>query len=406
MNDSSRLTLRIEIARTLSGIRAEQWDALTDGNPFVSWAWLEAMERAGCVDGTTGWVSHHLLAWEGVRLVGAIPAYLKFHSYGEFVYDWAWANLADRLGEPYYPKLIAASPFSPVTGPRVLVSPALLSEPMRYHAVFHALLEQARSAVDERRCTGLHVLFPDEAQHQLIEPSGARWLTRVAHQYHWHNRGYRDFEDFLEPFRSHRRKEIRRERRIVRDAGFTVEAVSGSDITEEMIDQVYAFYSDTTDRYMGGHRYLSRQFFGLVHERMPEAIVLFLARNRESEVVAGTFNMRSQDRLFGRYWGSTVEAPYLHFETCFYAMIDYACAHGYKVIEPGAGGDHKYARGFEPVRTWSTHYMASPRMHMVLAQHLAREREFVSREIDAMVEHSPLRIKETIQLPDGGNVEG
>jgi hypothetical protein len=403
MNHTASTTLSIEVRRSLADIEPAAWDALVRPfNPFMAHAWLRSLEVCGLVDGDTGWIPQYLTVWDGNELRGALPGFVKLHSYGEFVYDWAWANLAERIGEPYYPKLVVGSPFSPVAGPRILVDQSLA--PNVRSAVYDALVEQAMSVVDERQATGLHFLFVPEADHDRLRELGL--LTRVAHQYHWRNKGYTDFEDFLSSFKSKRRREIRRERRIVRDAGYTVETLSGGEMTPELIEKVYDFYADTTDRYMGGHRYLSREFFHMVTRKMPGHVRVFLARDPLGEVVAGTFNMQSEDTIYGRYWGSSGDVPFLHFETCYYSMIEYACEHGIQVIEPGAGGDHKYSRGFEPVATYSAHHMASPRMTMILEKHLQKEREYVTREIDAMLEHSPLRPRDVISLADGSEVEG
>lgn len=403
MNNASPDQLQLEICRSLADIDPAHWDALIHPfNPFVAHAWLHSLEACGLVDGQTGWVPQYVTARKNGRLVGALPLYVKFHSYGEFVYDWAWANLADRLGEKYYPKLVVGTPFSPVAGPRILVHPDL-DEPVA-RAVWEAMVSQVSAVVDERQAMGVHFLFLPESDCNALAERGM--LTRVAHQYHWRNKGYRDFEDFLSSFKSKRRREIRRERRIVRDAGYEVESLSGSELTSDIVDCIFDFYADTTDRYMGGHRYLSRKFFHMVVARMPEHVRVFLARDRQGEIVAGTFNLQTDHTLYGRYWGARADAPYLHFETCYYAMIEFACAHDIHVIEPGAGGDHKYSRGFEPVPTWSAHHMASPRMTAILQKHLQKEREYVTREIDAMLEHSPLRPREVIAVGDGTAVEG
>lgn len=403
MNNASPDQLHLELRRSLADVDPAQWDALIHPfNPFVAHAWLHSLEECGLVDGQTGWVPQYLTVTHNGRLVGALPLYVKFHSNGEFVYDWAWANLAERLGEQYYPKLVVGTPFSPVAGPRVLVHPDL--DARLRGAVWDAMVSQARAVVDEQQATGVHFLFVPESDYERLQQRGM--LTRVAHQYHWHNKGYRDFDDFLSSFKSKRRREIRRERRIVREAGYRVETRGGAELTAEVVDRIFDFYADTTDRYMGGHRYLSREFFHMVVARMPEHIRVFLALDPGGNIVAGTFNLQTEHTLYGRYWGAEADVPFLHFETCYYAMIEYACEHGIQVIEPGAGGDHKYSRGFEPVATWSAHHMASPQMTMILQKHLRKERESVTREIDAMLEHSPLRPRDVIAMGDGTAVEG
>jgi predicted N-acyltransferase len=385
---NATLPIDIRLVTSLRDIPAQDWDALHQHrHPFLCHAWLTSLEDAGLLTWETGWEPRYLLAWHGPHLRGALPMYLKQHSFGEFVYDWAWARLAEQLQTPYYPKLVVTTPFSPVGGPRLLVHPTL--EPDAASRVASLLVRQARDLVDGRTIHGLHLLFLPEAEALQLGQQG--WLTRVAHQYHWHNQGYRDFDHFLERFRSHRRKEIRRERRRVEEAGARVRALWGHEVTSAELDLVFAFYHDTCQRYMGGNRYLNRRFFQLVHERMPGQLRVLLAENAAGDVIAGTFNLQSDEAMWGRYWGCREDIPLLHFETCYYRMIELAIADGVQRIEPGAGGDHKFARGFEAVATWSAHWLHDPQMMQVLRTHLRQERAWELHELEHLARHSALK---------------
>lgn len=388
MNDT-RTVWTARVDETIADVDAEAWDRLVgDGSPFVEYRWLRAMEDAGCVAPEHGWLPQIVTLYEGDRLVGALPTYLKGNSYGEFVYDWAWADLAHRMGVDYYPKLIVASPFSPVTGPRVLVDQG--GTESQQDAWRAALGDAVAEIVQRSGVSGAHVLFAPEREARALEERG--WFVRVAHQYHWHNDGYQDFDDFLSRFRSKRRRSIRRERRLVREAGYTVETIAGVDLDEATMDRVFGFYATTCDRYVWGRRYLNRAFFAQVHRTMPERIRVFVARDASGDIVGGTFNLQKGDRLYGRYWGSTVDTPLLHFETCYYAMIDYAIAHGLAAIEPGQGGEHKYTRGFAPQPMYSAHLVRDGRLAWTLRRHTEQESGLVLDEVERMREAGPIRL--------------
>lgn len=386
--ESQATALYVQVVDDLSGVSADEWNALDPSeNPFVRYEWLRAMEVAGCVDPDTGWLPQYVLARLDDRLVGAVPLYVKGHSYGEYVYDWAWADLAARLGKPYYPKVIGASPFSPCSGPRVMVdsdlSAALAS------AVFDALVRTTELVTEQEGITGLHLLFVDKESADRLSTRG--FLVRHAHQYHWQNEGYGCFDDFLARFRSKRRREIRRERRRLAEGGYRVTAHEGTELKDEEIGDVFRFYRTTCARYVWGRQYLNRRFFDEVFATMGDRIRVFFARDEHGDRVAGTFNLVSPTRMYGRYWGADVEVPHLHFETCYYAMIEYAIAQGYEAIEPGAGGDHKYARGFAAVTTYSAHAISDPLLRHLLAQHLEHERSAIGCMVDEMQERAPLK---------------
>lgn len=382
-------SLELQLLPTIRDVDPAHWNALVgDGNPFVEHAWLAAMEQSGAVGDGTGWSPHVLAAVDADgRLVGAVPLYAKAHSFGEYVYDWAWADVAARIGAGYYPKLIAASPFSPVTGPRLMVHPDLDGE--RATLVFEALVSATLTIAQDNGIHGVHFLFLEPEVAERVGEMGL--LIRQAHQYHWFNDGYASFDDFLARFKSKKRREIRRERRRLAERGYTVEAVEGPDLTVEQMDAVFRFYASTCEKYVWGRQYLDREFFRIVHETMPEHVVAMLARDGDGELVAGTFNLIKDDRIYGRYWGCDVDVPFLHFETCYYATIEYAIERGLEAMEPGAGGDHKYVRGFEPVTMYSAHWLADPRLSSVLSQATERECRVIDETIEHMREHSPLK---------------
>lgn len=385
-------TLELAVVSGALAIDPDAWDRLAGDNPFVRHAWLAAMERSGAVDPDRGWAPHFVTAREpDGTLVGAVPLYLKGHSFGEYVYDWAWADLAQRVGVEYYPKLIAASPFSPVTGPRLLVDPDA-EDPTR---IEDALVSASIRFAATHGVHGVHLLFLTADVAKRMGDQGL--IVRQAHQYHWRNEGYATFDDFLARFRSKRRREVRRERRRLAEAGYTVTPVEGANLTDADVEALFGFYASTCERYMWGRQYLDRPFFEEVRATMPENIVAMLARDADGELVAGTFNLRTKDRLFGRYWGCDRDVPFLHFETCYYRTIEYAIAEGIQVVEPGAGGDHKYARGFNPETMYSAHWLADARLAQILARATERECHVVNEMVEDMHAQSPLRSE---GLPD------
>ena len=385
--------LKFQISDSLEPVPAEAWDRLVgeEGTPFMEYAWLRGLEVTGCVDPEVGWMPQIVTAWEerdgeADRLVGAVPLYLKGNSRGEFVYDWAWADLARRVGVPYYPKMIAAVPFSPVSGARLLTNPDLSEE--ERGVVLRAIVQVSIQLAREMGVSGLHFLFVTPEHARLLEDEGL--MIRNHYQYHWRNEGYDTFDDFLGRFKSKKRNNIKRELRDVSDAGVTFETRTGAELDDALMDHLFAFYTSTCDKFVWGQTYLNRPFFEHVRAHMPERLLMFLARDGGGDPVAGTFNLFKGDRMYGRYWGCHREIEFLHFVTCCYEPIDYAIQRGIKHFEPGQGGHHKYKRGFEPVKTWSAHWIADPRMAALLKQHLRQEREAVDEEIARMLSESPL----------------
>ena len=372
----------IQIARSIREVPATTWDALTDGNPFQSHAFLLAMEENACVGPDSGWYPAHILLREEGDLVAAASAYVKTHSMGEYVYDFSWARAAEQHGIPYYPKLVVASPFSPVAGARL-----------------HAKTAQARNELAKRLpdiakklgCVGAHVLFLSSAERDSVIEHGA--MIREGFQYQWHNQDYQSFDDYLKNLRSRRRKEVRRERRAVAQAGIHVKALLGHELTPDYVREIFHLYESTCQQYSWGRVYLNHAFFEQIVRTIPENIVFFAAY-RDEELIAGAFCLRDETKLFGRYWGSKEEIPNLHFETSLYAPIEWAIREGIQTIEPGAGGEHKFPRGFLPTKTYSAHWHFHSGFHDALAEFCVREAHAVDQHIEHLLnEETPFQRK-------------
>jgi len=370
--------IEARIAPSVGSLPAAEWDALGGGNPFTSHAFLSALEDSGSVGPETGWSPAPItITGADGRLVGALPAYLKGHSQGEYVFDHAWADAWHRAGGSYYPKLQIAAPFTPATGPRLLLADEALALP---------LLRAAEQVCVENGLSSAHATFITPAQLPLFER--ADWLLRRDIQFHWHNRGYASFDQFLAALSSRKRKDIRKERAAAQ-AGIEIRALTGAEIGEAEWDAFWAFYQDTGAR-KWGHPYLTRKAFTLLGQRMGERIVLILAYE-EGQAVAGALNFIGPDALYGRYWGALVEKPFLHFELCYYQAIDLAIGLGLPRVEAGAQGPHKLARGYEPVETWSAHWIAHPGFREAVADFLERERAGVALDQNYLAAHTPFR---------------
>ena len=375
--------MRVSVVQNIDGIPARDWDRLAgDDNPFLRHAFLRALEQCGCVGPGTGWQPNHLTLWDAQRLVGAIPGYLKEHSFGEFVFDWAWAEAYARAGVPYYPKWISAVPFTPVTGRRLLVAedsdPASLRE---------YLIEAQLGFLRRQDLSSAHWLFTPAEDTQALE--GFDLAVRLGCQYHWHNPGYRDFQDYLDQLKSKRRKEIRRERRQANAAGLEVTVLSGHEIEDAQWRTYHQFYCSTFDR-KWGYPSLTLDFFRQLGRDMPDSVVLALAQ-RKGCPVAGALALRGPDALFGRHWGCAEQVPGLHFELCYYRLIDYCIRHGLRRFEAGAQGEHKITRGFEPVRTWSAHWIGHPGFRRGIHAFVQQERSEMGRYFQALASHSAYR---------------
>jgi hypothetical protein len=377
---SASLTLTLHGA--IAEIPAAEWDACagTD-NPFVSHAMLSAFEDSFSATARAGWLPQHVvLRAEDGRLAAVAPMYAKSHSYGEYVFDHAWANALERAGGSYYPKLQVAVPFSPVPGPRLLRRPGA-GIPI---AAFASAFQQACRSLD---LSSVHVTFCTQAEWQGLGEAG--WLQRIGMQFHWDNAGYASFDEFLGALSSRKRKALRRERRDANAAGLTIRALSGAELTEAHWDAFYRFYTSTVDRKWGG-AYLTRRFFSLLGERLGDRVVLMLAWNG-AKPVAGALNVAGADTLYGRNWGCLGDWPFLHFELCYYRAIDWAIAHGFRRVEAGAQGRHKIQRGYLPQPTFSAHWIAHPGLRRAVAGFLEDERVQVRAEMAALAEQSPFR---------------
>lgn len=366
----------------MGSIAAADWDRCAGPeNPFLSHAFLLSMEESGTACAETGWLPHHLgLFVEGDRLVGAVPLYVKSHSTGEFVFDYGWANAYENAGGVYYPKLQVAVPYTPVPGERLLLSPEAHPEAEKL------LLQALRAVTDQLGLSSVHVTFcPGRTFEMAPEP----WLKRTGLQFHWHNRGYKTFQDFLDTLSARKRKDIRKEREAVAKSGLELLALTGDDLKEEHWDAFFSFYMDTCSR-KWGEAALTRKFFSQIHERMADKIVLMMAREN-GRYVAGALNLLGTKSLFGRNWGALGHYPFLHFELCYYQAIDFAIKHRLERVEAGAQGIHKVARGYEPVQTYSLHYVRDRGFRKVLEQVLERERVAIDQNQEEIGQHTPFR---------------
>lgn len=369
-------------ARLADGVRQiarDEWDACAgSGNPFVGHDFLSILEESGSVGGRSGWQAVPIVVdgADGTPIAVA-PAYAKSHSQGEYVFDHAWADVYERAGGRYYPKLQLAAPFSPVPGPRLL---------LRDEGAAPALLAAVEAVVDQHGLSSAHATFVAPAQVPLFERQG--WLIREGVQFHWANDGYTTFDDFLAALASRKRKSIRKEREAAVE-GLTIRHLTGAELTEAHWDAFWRFYQDTGSR-KWGRPYLTRRFFSLLGERMADRTLLILAE-RDGRPIAGALNLVGADTLYGRYWGCVEEVPFLHFELCYYQAIDAAIARGLKYVEAGAQGEHKLARGYAPVATWSAHYLPDPNFRTAVADFLRRERAGVAAERDYLEAFTPFK---------------
>ena len=358
-------------------IGESDWSALVSGAtpPFLKWSFLDALEKTGCVAPDRGWLPCHVALRRGGALVAVAPAYLKGNSEGEFVFDHGWASFAEgRLRIRYYPKLVVAVPFTPATGPRLLVRPGE-DERELVGALAAGLAELTRRL----QVSSAHVLFPSESQARLLE--GAGMAHRVGLQFHWQNLGYGTFDDYLSRFNSKRRNQIKRETRGPTEQGVELEVLSGRELVPELIDKMFEFYLSTVNKYYWGRQYLNRAFFEELCARQPDDVMVVLARDRSSRrPIAGAFNLVGGGVLYGRYWGATEERPFLHFNVCYYRGIAECIERKLSLFEPGAGGEHKLVRGFEPTLTHSVHHLVDRRLD-------AAVRDFVERERLGVEEH-------------------
>lgn len=372
-------SIRARIAEGVASIPAREWDACAGpDNPFLMHAFLASLEQSGSATGKSGWQSLPIVI-DGAdgKPAAVMPVYAKSHSQGEYVFDHGWADAWHRAGQSYYPKLQIAVPFTPASGPRLLTRDAGLKP---------ALIAAAEALVRQHELSSAHATFLLDDEVALFEAAG--WLIRIDRQFHWTNQGYASFDDFLAALASRKRKTIRKEREAALQ-GLTLQHLTGGEITEAHWDAFWHFYQDTGAR-KWGRPYLTRSFFSLLGERMADRVLLIFAL-RDGRPIAGALNLIGADTLYGRYWGCSEEVPFLHFEICYYQAIDAALARGLKRVEAGAQGEHKLARGYEPVPTFSAHYIPDPGFRQAVADYLDAERRAIAQHIDQLTDYTPFK---------------
>ena len=385
----------VRVLRGVAEVDPAAWDACAGAdNPFVSHAFLSALEESGSVGPDTGWRPQHLLIAGSDGEPGALaPLYVKSHSYGEYVFDWSWANAYEQAGGRYYPKLQSAVPFTPVTGPRLLVHPDAPDRRRLQGALLSAMVQLCGRA----GLSGVHVTFPTEAEADLGGELG--FLRRQGQQYHWENPGYRDFQDFLDTLASRKRKAIRKERERANAQGVHLETLSGEDLHPRHWDAFYRFYLSTADK-KWGRPYLTRDFFHLLGERLPERVALVLGTDEDSgQFVCGALNLVGSDALFGRNWGALADYKFLHFEACYYRAMDEAIRRGLRWVEAGAQGEHKIQRGYLPRATHSLHWIADDGFRQAVGRFVDQERRMVGEDMAALAAFGPYRRGERPEQP-------
>ncbi|MCH8035592.1 MAG: N-acetyltransferase [Proteobacteria bacterium] len=374
----------VQVLGAIAEAPAAAWDACAGAdNPFVGHAFLSALEDSGSAVAENGWQPRHLVIPDrDGGFLGVVPLYLKSHSYGEYVFDWGWADAYERAGGAYYPKLQACVPFTPVTGPRLLVRPGAEAE-----AVSAALVAGLTEVARRTQVSSLHVTFCERAEWRRLGDAG--FLQRTGRQFHWHNRGYDSFDAFLDGLTSRKRKMIRKERRKVAESGITLRALRGEAIEPRHWDAFHRFYLATADRKWGSP-YLTRDFFHRLGETLTERVVLVVAEDR-GEMIAAALNLLGEDALYGRNWGALGDYRFLHFEACYYQAIEFAIEHGLARVEAGAQGEHKIQRGYMPVETYSAHWIADPGFREAVENYLAHERRGIAGEIAGLATFGPFR---------------
>lgn len=367
---------------SLSDVSCSDWNRLTESQyPFLRYEFLVGLEQQDCLGDKTGWLPQHLIfETDRQRVIAALPMYIKHNSFGEFVFDWAWADAYHQNGLPYYPKLVIAAPFTPATGPRILIDKAYRTSDFE-----STILEYAIKLTQERNFSSLHCLFP---QHSL-PTSKYKFLSRVGCQFHWRNQGYASFDDFLNCLTSKKRKQIKRERRQVHDAGIRIDRIPGGDVTDRQWRIFYQHYCSTFDQY-GNFPALTAEFFDEIARTMGEQVLLVLAYHGDA-IVGSSYFLIGHDTLYGRYWGCSDNHPYLHFEACYYQGIEYCIEQGLCRFEPGAQGEHKISRGFLPTKTWSWHWIQEPAFESAIERFVDREAKRMELYMMELGQHSPYK---------------
>ncbi|MFT5351753.1 MAG: putative N-acyltransferase [Gammaproteobacteria bacterium] len=368
---------------SLETIAADEWNHLTNNdNPFLRYEFLSGLETTNCLQ-PEGWIPRHLTVESGGKVLAALPLYIRTNSYGEFVFDWAWADAYERAGGNYYPKLVSAIPFTPVRGQRLLIDKNF-ADPARLRQL---IVEQLLETTESTKISSFHCLFPTDDDVSTF--SDFQLLKRKSFQFHWHNQGYRDFQDFLDNLTRKKRKQIKRERRQAVEAGVEVEILKGNEINDEQWTRFYDFYCSTFHRRWGNPR-LTLEFFKLLSEKMPSSTLLILAK-QDGDYIAGAFAMLGNDTLYGRHWGCSKQLSFLHFELCYYQTIEYCINNGLQVLDAGVQGEHKLSRGFAPVATWSCHWIRHEGFRRSVDDFLIRETKEIDFYLANLNQHLPYK---------------
>jgi len=376
--------IALRIVRKISEVERGRWNGLAgSASPFLKWDWLDSLEQSGCVNEETGWMPHHVVVESGDALVAACPMYLKLHSMGEFIFDYEWAEAAHHAGIQYYPKMLVGVPFTPATGHRFLTAQGEdRSQLIRFMG--QAL---AKIAADNK-ISSVHVNFCLADEREALEQVG--FFPRVGIQYHWQNRNFASFEDYLNSFRSDRRNKVKRERREVAQRGITIRAYEGAELTQNHVRTMFRLYKGHVDRLYYGRQYLTQNFFDELHRRFASHLCLMLAE-RDGKFIAGTFNVRDDTALYGRYWGAFEEHPFLHFSVCYYSAIEHSIHLGLQRFEAGAGGSFKQLRGLDPEHTTSVHYIVDGKFRRAVERFLNQEREMIRQKRDMLLDRSQIK---------------
>jgi predicted N-acyltransferase len=374
----------LKILRKIGEASKSDWDRLAAGtSPFLRWDWLDSLERSGCVEEQTGWLPHHIVVEKDARMVAACPMYLKTHSMGEFVFDYEWAEAAHRAGIQYYPKMLVGVPFTPVTGHRFLTAAG------EDRGALIQFMGQALAKIAmDNKISSVHVNFCLADERAALEQVG--FFPRNGIQFHWQNRQFKSFDDYLASFRSDRRNKVKRERREVVELGITIRAYEGAELTRDHLRTVFRLYKGHVDRLYYGRQYLTQEFFDELHRRFADHVCLMLAQ-RDGKFIAGTFNVRDDTAMYGRYWGCFEEHPFLHFNVCYYSAIEHSIRMGLERFEAGAGGSFKQLRGLEPEHTTSMHFIVDGKFRRAVERFLEQEREMIRRKRELQLEHSQLK---------------
>jgi uncharacterized protein len=376
--------IALRIVRKISEVERGRWDGLAGAaSPFLKWDWLDSLEQSGCVNEETGWMPHHVVVESGDALVAACPMYLKLHSMGEFIFDYEWAEAAHHAGIQYYPKMLVGVPFTPATGHRFLTA---LGED-RSQLIRFMGQALAKIAADNK-ISSVHVNFCLADEREALEQVG--FFPRVGIQYHWQNRNFASFDDYLNSFRSDRRNKVKRERREVAQRGITIRAYEGAELTQNHVRTMFRLYKGHVDRLYYGRQYLTQNFFDELHRRFASHLCLMLAE-RDGKFIAGTFNVRDDTALYGRYWGAFEEHPFLHFNVCYYSAIEHSIHLGLQRFEAGAGGSFKQLRGLDPEHTTSVHYIVDGKFRRAVERFLNQEREMIRQKRDMLLDRSQIK---------------